>query len=331
MENMTALFTELGRRLGNFGGDRDSQLAICNAVTANPWFSEDDIKASVAAIRSRMLDAGILERWLSEYSASSGKTGKVAVIMAGNIPLVGFFDMMCVLIRGHECHIKPSSKDGVMISYIADLLKDMEPGLPLHEYSDDVEYDGVIATGSDNSNLYFRSRFADVPALLRGSRYSAAVIRGDETPAELRGLSRDVFMYNGLGCRSVSLVFIPEGYDIELLGRSIAPDMVNGKYHNAYLQRKAMLTLRGVGFDDHGEFVTVPSDEFPHEMGQLNYVRYGRTGEITEWVARNGEKIQCVVSRGGEFLRGAKFGEAQMPFPWDYPDGADVIGFLDSI
>ena len=160
---------------------------------------------------------------------------RVLVVMAGNIPLVGFFDMLCVLAAGHRCLVKPSAKDTVLMEYVIGLLRGIDPQVPVEFYDGSTSPDAVIATGSDNANRYFRAQYAGIPALLRGNRQSVAVLGGRETPAQLTALADDIWAYSGLGCRSVSLLFLPEGYDLQLR----MPE-VNVKYRNSYRQQKAL-------------------------------------------------------------------------------------------
>lgn len=171
MKRTIELFAELGRRLRGFGDDEASRLVIDRACAANGWFTPRDIRRAVGAIVSRMLDPGLLAGWFSRYEGIPVcKPRRVLVVMAGNIPLVGFFDLLCVVASGHRCLVKPAAKDRVLMEYVCALLREIEPGVAIEEYDGRGEVDGVIATGSDNANRYFRSRFGGIPALLRGNR-----------------------------------------------------------------------------------------------------------------------------------------------------------------
>lgn len=327
-EEYISLFLRLGERLSSFGRDGESRKVVERAAAANPWFSGEDIIFSADALRECMLRKDILERWLSGYDIDYGRPRMVGVIMAGNIPLVGFFDMMCVLACGDECHVKPSSKDTVLIEYIIGILKEIDPRARIYGYDGLEVYDAVIATGSDNTNRYFRERFSGVRSLLRGSRYSAAVLDGTETGGELRGLSADVFRYNGMGCRNVSLLFVPAGYDICRLADAVRPDKVNPKYLNNYRQAKGVMSVQGGDFIDGGSFILIEERDFPSAAGVVNYTFYKDKAEAEAWLAENEEKLQVIVSHESIFGRRAAFGQAQRPYPWDYPDGRDVMRFL---
>lgn len=326
-----SLFARLGERLGAFGRDDASKEAVASAVRENPWFSREDIVFSVGAIRNGMLQPDILQRWLGGYEIDYTRPKRIAVIMAGNIPLVGFFDLMCVVACGHECLVKPSSKDGALIGYICGLLRDIDPGVKIRPYTGQEHCDAVIATGSDNTNRYFRARFAGTPSLLRGSRASAAVLRGNETDRQLKGLSEDIFRYNGTGCRSVSLIFVPSGYDTGDFTARISPANANPKYRNNYLQARALLSVQGTDFIEGNGFVMHEGRSFPDAPSMIGYTFYDDITEVREWLAANEDRLQVVVSGDKSlFPRHAGFGRAQIPAPWDYPDGRDVIRFFES-
>lgn len=327
MKNVTEIFAALGGRLSRFGGDDVSRKAVADAVAANEWFAESDIRCAVDAICRQMLQRGKIERWLSRYPAADRAPKRVAIIMAGNIPLVGFFDLLCVIASGNIPCVKYSSKDTVLMEYVVSLLRETEPELQIEYFGQGMAADAVIATGGDSANLYFGTAFAGIPHLLRGSRHSVAVLSGDETDADLRGLSDDMFLYSGLGCRNVSLVFVPRGYLLRLPARR----MCRG-YHNNYLQCRAMLTMRGAGFEDNGEAVFVRgAAEFPMSLSRINIAEYDSLDDVAQWLSANDGKLQCVVSASAVHHRTVPFGQAQYPSLTDYPDDADVMEFLAKI
>ena len=177
MKSTVQIFSELGERLLGFGTDEASRSAMARAVAQNEWFSVGDIRFAVEALRSEMLDGAKVAEWLRHYPTAQQRGAKrVALIMAGNIPLVGFFDLMCVLASGDVPYVKPSSKDSVLEGYVEDLLREIEPELCIERYVEGADYDAVIATGGESANLYFRTAFEGVPSLLRGSRHSVAVL-----------------------------------------------------------------------------------------------------------------------------------------------------------
>ena len=250
MKNAIGLFSRLGCRLRGFGDDARTREVIGRACRENGWFTPADIRRAVAAVAGVMLRRDVLAEWLAPYPVPVAEPRRVLVVMAGNIPLVGFFDMLCVLAAGHRCLVKPSAKDTVLMEYVIGLLRGIDPQVPVEFYDGSTSPDAVIATGSDNANRYFRAQYAGIPALLRGNRQSVAVLGGRETPAQLTALADDIWAYSGLGCRSVSLLFLPEGYDLQLR----MPE-VNVKYRNSYRQQKALLTMGGQPFRDLGAAV----------------------------------------------------------------------------
>lgn len=328
MRSVVDIFDTLGRRLAEFGRDEASCRAMAQAVAENEWFSEEDIRYAVDAIRRDMLDGERIAEWLSHYPAPADhKPKRVAIIMAGNIPLVGFFDLMCVVASGNIPCVKPSSKDRALECYIENLLLDIEPALRIERYDEVGNYDAVIATGGDSANLYFRNRFKDIPALLRGSRHSVAVLSGNESREELEGLSRDIFTYSGLGCRSVSLVFVPKGYKLSLP----VPKMCRA-YHNNYIQHRALLTMTRKPFGDSGEAVFVCGEaNFPSRLSQINVAEYGSLADVKAWLAENDERLQCVVASEVLHSRCVAFGRAQHPELTNYADEMDTMAFLYSI
>ena len=330
MKSTIEIFSELGARLAEFGSDDASRSAMARAVATNKWFSASDIRYAVEALRSEMLDGEKIANWLSRYpSAGLGEPKRVAIIMAGNIPLVGFADLMCVIANGDIPYVKPSSKDAVLETYIEQLLQEVEPSLRIERYSEDIDYDAVIATGGDSANLYFRSAFGDVPSLLRGSRHSVAVLSGKETKSELEQLADDIFIHSGLGCRNVSLVFVPKGFKLKLAVRKMCR-----AYHNNYLQSRALLTMQGAQFEDVGEAVLLRSKEaeFPRFLSQINVVEYSSLESVKEWLMAHDEALQCVVSTiEGLHSRQVPFGKAQKPTLFDYADERDTMQFLLSV
>lgn len=322
MKSVVDIFVELGARLRGFGDDDASREVMRQAVEHNPWFTERDIVRAVDAIREEMLDGAKLTAWLAHYTPASVPQ-RVAVIMAGNIPLVGFFDLLCVVCSGHKLYVKPSSKDRVLMEYIIDLLRDIETEIPIYKYNSEERYDMAIATGGDEANAYFRQHFAGTRHLLRGSRHSVAVLDGTESDAELQGLLSDITSYSGLGCRSVSMLFLPE--DCEL--RLPKSEAQNPKLRNNIAQRRALYTLQGKPYKDYGAFLALEATAFSTSLAEIAICRYRDIKEVREWIAEHREELQCVVSHAD--IEGCvPFGTAQYPTLTDYADGVDSMKFL---
>ncbi len=327
MKNALDLFTELGARLAAFGQDEASLRAAELAQAENEWFTSADIRRAVKAIAEGMLQRERLAAWLSHYPVPVAGPRRVLVVMAGNIPLVGFFDLLCVAASGYRCLIKPSSKDRALMEYVVGLMREIDPEAAVGFTSGEEDApDAVIATGSDRANRYFRTRYAGVPALLRGSRQSAAVLSGGETERQLAGLADDLFAYSGLGCRSVSLVFVPRGCELQL-----TPPRMNPKYYHNYLQTKAVLRMQGIPFRDLGTAVLTEERAFPTALSRINYAYYDDAAEVAAWLAEHDGELQCVVSESLAHPRRADFGCAQRPSLTDYPDDRDVMEFLIGI
>ena len=324
MNSTIEIFATLGRRLATFGTDARSNEVIDAALANNPWFTRSDILRAVEAIRHDMLNAEQLAAWLQNYpTAPVSEPRRVAVIMAGNIPLVGFFDLLTVVASGHSCYVKPSSKDSVLMRYIIEELRSIEPAIAIFNYSADENYDMAIATGGDDANRYFRQHFAQTRTLLRGSRHSVAVLDGAESVAELQGLYNDITAYSGLGCRSVSMLFVPRGYIPTFEGR----EAENTKLQRSIKATRARLTINGTEYYDAGAFLMVRGEEFSESLTLVTLREYDNMDDIRAWLRDNDERVQCVVSHC-DIERCVAFGQAQRPTLTDYADGVDTMRFL---
>lgn len=317
----------VGERLESFGQTPSTEEVIRAACDANAWFTPASVRAAVEAIRCEMLDRERLTQWLANYRVPVTTPKDVLIILAGNIPLVGFFDLLCVVASGHRVWVKPSSKDRVLMDYLIALMRAVEPRWAIRYYDGVREPDAVIATGSDNTNRYFRARYGHLPTLLRGSRQSVAVLAGDETEEELRGLEEDIWLHNGLGCRNVSLVMLPEGSAFP----AIQPRDLNPKYRNNYRQTKALCRMAGRAFVDLDGAVAVEQAAFPRALSELSYMHYASRREAEQWLMQHDRALQCVVSRCVEHPRRVDFGRAQHPALMEYPDAVDVVAFLQSL
>lgn len=326
MKDAIELFAALGGRLSRFGCDEPSRAVAERACRANGWFSPGEIGRAVRAIVDEMLCEERLRAWLTRYPVPVARPQRVLTVLAGNIPLVGFFDLLCVVASGHRCLVKPSGKDRVLMEFILDELQRLDPEVRAERYDGTSAVDAVIATGGENANRYFRARYAGIPSLLRGSRHSVAVLSGRETPEQLAGLADDIWAYSGLGCRSVSLVFVPEGYDLRL-----EMPAINEKYRNNYRQMRALRQMTAQPFVDLGAALLVEQRAFPAALSEVSVARYGSLAEVTTWLAEHDAELQCVVTECLAHARRAAFGRAQSPALTDYPDQRDVIAFLTAL
>ncbi len=321
MRNYLDVVVELGERLRcNAHGD-----VIERATVANEWFTREGVESSIVALCDQMLAREKLEQWLASYSyIPKAEARDVAIIMAGNIPLVGFFDFLCVLLAGHRAWIKPSSKDEVLMQYVVDILRELEPSIPIYVYSDERLYDAVIATGGENAMRYFESRFGGVRLLARSNRHSVAVVDGEESEEMMRGLAKDIYTHSGLGCRNVSMIFTPRGYMPNIEGGSVAQG-----YKNNYMQSRTVAELIHQEVADNGVSLFVKSRTLPSSLSTISLYEYDTLEEVEQWLAEHESEVQCVVGRCIEHPRRVDFGQAQSPSLSDYPDGVDVMEFLN--
>lgn len=326
-------FVQLGQRLGTI--DSTTLNAIYDrAGNQNPWFTPANINTSLTGV-SKMLGEGDLRQWLASYTWDGGKPPKVVgLILAGNIPLVGFHDILTVLITGNKALIKPSSKDTVLTEYVLNQLTDIEPRFRDRIALADTlrNFDAVIATGSDNTSRYFEYYFGKYPSVIRKNRTSCAIITGNESPEDLVALGGDIFTYFGLGCRNVSKLYIPAGYEVNLLisgWESYAELIHHHKYFNNLEYQKAILLVNRIQFTDGGFILLTGSDQLVSPISVVYYEEYSSESQLRNLISIHQEKIQCIV--GSHALSTVPFGEAQFPGPADYADGIDTVEFLTTL
>lgn len=335
-------FVELGERLRDFCekwkvGEAFQlpgfQNTLAMAKAANPWFTEDNLLHALEQW-GRALTALNMEDWLSKYDMEGPRDPKtVGIVMAGNVPLVGFHDFLCVLISGHRVLAKLSSGDRHLMPFLSQLLITAEPGLAgrIQFVEGKMEgFDAVIATGSNNTGRYFEYYFGKGPHIIRKNRNSVAILHGGESPAELTALGRDIFRYFGLGCRNVSKVYVPDGYGFESFFESIYgyKGMVDHhKYANNYDYNRAIFLMNSQLFLDNGFLLFREDSAFSSPISVLHYSRYDSMETLKEELKGSVGEIQSLVSNLG--LAGhVPFGEAQEPALDDYADGVDTLEFL---
>ena len=295
----------------------------------NGWFTESSIRESLSNL-GQLLTQDQLVDWISNYQFS-GSDKKVGLIMAGNIPLVGFHDFLSVLLSGNKPHIKLSSDDKRLMPILIDILFELQPELSdrirlVNKVSD---VDAVIATGSNNSARYFEKYFGHLPNIIRKNRTSVAVLTGEESELELKELGRDIFTYFGMGCRNVSHILVPENYDLNNFFGAIVDfgEIINhNKYANNYDYYKAIYLLNMEEILENGFMLLRSSDELFAPIAVLHHQKYKDTKEVESFLDENKEGIQAVVGRGH-----IPFGQAQSPKLDDYADGVDTMDFLSSL
>jgi len=304
------------------------------AYQQNPWFTIEYTKKAISAWGDQ-LSIDHLNKWLSVYQdMPQPELKNVVVIMAGNIPLVGLHDLLSILVCGHKAIIKLSSDDTVLMKWVIESLINIAP-----EWADKIEitderlpknFDAVIATGSNNTNRYFEYYFKTKPSLLRKARTSVAVLTGNETPEDLQKLGEDIFTYFGLGCRNVSKIYMPEGYDIAHFYEGIADfyEHINhNKYANNYTYHKAILLMNLTKHFDNNFLLLKEDINIASPLGVMFYEQYTNLDELSKTLENNKDQIQCVVSKIS-INNSVPLGKAQQPELTDYADGVDTVKFL---
>ena len=308
------------------------EKTLIESHSYNSWFTIDNLKLSLKNW-SNSLQENIISDWLSKYNIEDKSSKKIAIIMAGNIPAVGFHDLLCSLLLNFDCIVKLSSEDRLLIPFIVKFLESRNEKLKnkvTFESEKLKDFDGVIATGNNNSHRYFDYYFSKYPNLLRKTRHSIAVLDGKESDNDLSELSNDIFNYFGLGCRSVSKVFIPYGYDLDLLFNAFFrhKEVVNhNKYVNNFDYNKAVYLMSKEKFIENGFIILKEESKLGSPIGCLFYEFYNDEKEITKLINNNSDSIQCVVSNIN-FNTNIKFGQTQCPNISDYADNNDTIKFL---
>ena len=303
------------------------------AEQQNSWFTRANV---IFAFKSwsEALSKNNVQQWLSQYQLpQTTSPKKILIIMAGNLPLVGLHDLLCVLVTGHKAIVKLSSNDCVLLPYLITQMKTFAPEwTEAVTFTDDkvTEYDAVIATGSNNTARYFEYYFGKKPHIIRKNRHSVAVLTGKETPEELFALGKDIFLYYGLGCRSISKLFVPKGYDFNLLFQAIYPykDIIQEqKYANNYDYNKAVYLMSLFQLLENGFLLLKEDEHYGSPIATLFYEYYTDVDSLKEKLTTDAEKIQCVVAHNFT-TEEVDFGETQIPQLWDYADGVDTLNFL---
>lgn len=348
LETRNKAFIELGRFLKLFSAGntqvsisdpREKELHLSllekvgQAVHHNGWFTKENVLFAFEQW-SKALAEEQINQWISSYALSGPISPKtVGIVMAGNIPLVGFHDFLSVLLSGHKVLVKLSSNDKLFLPLLADFLIAKNP-----TFADYIEFtegqmrnfDAVIATGSNNTARYFEYYFSGKPNIIRKNRNSVAVLSGNETEEQLALLGEDIFRYFGLGCRNVSKLYVPKNYRFESLFKAIfkwAPLMDHAKYANNYDYNKAVYLMSEFKLLDNGFLLLKEDNGFGSPIATLFHEPYENTSDLNRKIIEDRQQIQCVVS-SGMVDNSVDFGKTQHPRLWDYADGVDTMDFL---
>jgi hypothetical protein len=325
---------ELLVQLGNYmqSSDEHWQQVKHEAYLENHWFIPEFIKLSVNNIAENFLQPHQLKKLITQYQIPEENSNpkKVGIVMAGNIPLVGFHDLLCVFLSGHRAIIKPSSKDKVLLRHLVNKMAEwneqVEQSVMISEMIKNG--DAYIATGSNNSSRYFEYYFGKYPNIIRKNRTSVAILTGKESNEDLEQLADDVYQYFGLGCRNVTKIFVPKDYDfIPLLNAFKKYDHLidHHKYKNNYDYNLAIQILNKQYYMTNGSILLVENESPFSPISELHYEYYINEKEVREKLLED-QNIQCIVGKND-----LKFGGAQCPDICDYADGTDTMTFLKSL
>jgi hypothetical protein len=347
LETKKSVFVELGKFLSQFSEDNtikkntvlgndlffdDFIDLIKLSQSHNGWYTPEQVYFSIQSWSEALTEEN-LNHWLSAYDFKIEKSKNIALILAGNIPLVGFHDFLSVLISGHKVLVKTSSNDQHLLPFLAKYIIAIEPAFAnsIHFVDGKLEnFDAVIATGSNNTARYFEYYFKDKPSIIRKSRNSVAVLTGNETKEQLAALGEDIFRYFGLGCRNVSKLFVPKDYSFVAFFEAIFEyqDVIHyEKYANNYDYNKAVFLMSNFKLLDNG-FLTLKEDKsHASPISSVFYEYYENINDLQIRLQSESEQIQCIVS-DSVIENSIDFGQTQKPALWDYADNVDTISFL---
>lgn len=320
-------------KLGKYLVEDDDGLKTVkrHAYEKNKWFIEEFVNLAISNISKNYLDKDKLKEWVNYYHIDDNiKSQKIGVVMAGNIPLVGFHDFLCIFISGHSQLIKLSEKDDILLKHIIEKLREWNPEasqvITIAEFLKDC--DAYIATGSNNSGRYFHYYFGRYPSLIRNNKTGVAVLSGNETLEQLSLLANDVYTYFGLGCRNVTKLYVPEKYDFVMLLESFRnynylSDFT--KYKNNYDYNLALLIMNNRYYMTNDSIILVENENLFSPVSELHFSFYQNEGSVLDEISLD-KNIQCIVSS-----KNIPFGKTQEPGLFDYADGIDTIQFLLSL
>ena len=333
LEERLGTFVKLNQTLLDLSSAEYNEI-ITQAAKNNHWFNASNVEQAILGL-VHLTEPIKMTSWLTGYETKFVKQKIIGLIMAGNIPLVGFHDLMCILLSGHKAVIKLSSQDRFLMQWIIQKICKIEPKFinQINICDQLKNMDAVIATGSNNTARYFDYYFGKYPKIIRKNRTSVAVLSGNETSTELKKLGKDVFTYFGLGCRNVSKILVPKKYDFSPLldvWTTFKENTNNFKYQNNYDYNKSIYLVNGTTHLDTGFLLLTESEALTSPISVLYYQHYQSSHDLDQYLLEHQEKIQCVVS-GLASKKFIPFGQTQTPEISDYADGIDVMQFLNTI
>lgn len=335
----------LGKFLENFINTEEKNFTeeqqkfsalIRRSEIENPWFNRENVFFCLKQWAKVLTEENIVS-WISSYEFSSSfEKKKIGLILAGNIPLVGFHDVISVILSGNYPIIKLSSKDRLLIPFLMEQWNDFAEGALQFNFVEKLEnYEAVIATGSNNTARYLGYYFKDVPNIIRKNRTSIAVLKGDETDVELQLLAEDIFRYFGLGCRNVTRLFIPENMPLDRFFENFThfKEVINHhKYANNYDYNRAIYLLNQEKFWDNNFIMLKEDEKLFSPLAVLNFSRYKNISEVEKFISEHKQGIQCIVAKSElNITDSIAFGQAQCPALNTYADGVDTMEFISEI
>ncbi len=312
------------------------EKATKDAVNNNGWFIEDNVRYMLASL-GKSLTLPNLEKWLMPYKknfASTSSNKNIGVVMAGNVPVVGFHDFLSVLISGNKIQAKLSGDDKQLLPLIANILISIEPGFKeMISFTTNQlkDFEAIIATGSNSTSKYFEYYFGNYPNIIRKNRNGIAVLTGNESKDDLQNLTNDIFMFYGLGCRNVSHIMIPYGYDFKQLLETCSLNEkinLNHKYFNNYEYNKAIYLVNGTQHYDTGNLLLTEDESYSSPVSVIHTSHFSNIDQVNSSLDVNSSKIQCIISISKDIKKAIPPGSSQSPQLWDYADGIDTLQFL---
>jgi acyl-CoA reductase-like NAD-dependent aldehyde dehydrogenase len=331
-------FQELEKQIVHSLTNGDFDAIIEQQSIKNKWFTKENCRFALQAI-VKMLDEKSIGTFFQKYQhefTKEHKLQKIAVISAGNIPCAAFHDFFCILISGNQFIGKLSKQDALLLPFIVEKLVKIAP-----EFAEKIvfveklpKFDKIIATGSNNSARYFEYYFKETPMLLRKNRNSVAILTHNETDEDLRKLAIDVFQYFGLGCRSVSKIYVPKNYNLEKLINIFQEESQSLLFHNSYVNNyeyhRAIFALNKTPFYDGSSFLFAQNQSWASPISVIYFDEYETITEVLAQIQNHKNEIQCVVSNDVAVENRISFGDTQFPSLFDYPDNEDILLFCIS-
>ncbi len=336
LQNRIDALSTLGEFIKNpTNNDQITEWAY-RAHGQNNWFTNENVLEALYNIADGYLQKKSLIAFVHQYQLEDSPkvVKKVGLILAGNIPAVGFHDVLMVLLSGHECLVKLSSQDTYLMKALVGILQIADPNLKISFVDRLNDVDVLVATGSDNTFRYFEYYFRNIPHVIRQNRTSVGILTGKETADELLSLGKDITAYYGLGCRNVSKLYVPENYQFNFFYESIeslGDIFLHHKYKNNYDYNKSIYLVNGVAHLDNGFVLLKESNDLVSPISVLFYETYKDEADLKQKIGQNKHKIQCIVSKNAWFENSFVFGNSQVPSLYDFADGFDTLSFLKEL